>query len=141
MRVYFGQIYIKPGVRFPFSVHFQRYLSATIGDLVAPSAHYSALYGSDLKLIFNVSAKKDISNNEIKGPTYFKKESVEYTIFLPFDVISGTPDPIRSAAELLLKGACTVFESLHIDTSAIVAEQNQLLDRICSDPSMIKSRS
>src|SRR5580704_1479285 len=98
MKVYFSQIYIKPGVSFPFSHHFQVHLSNVITDLVVPSPSFVEKYGDDFDIVFRISAKREIRDNEIKGPTVFNKEKdIEYTVFLPFDVIHRAPDVNRSA--------------------------------------------
>jgi hypothetical protein len=139
MKVHFGQIYIEPGVRFPFSYHFQRRLSQTIAALVVPSAKVIKQYGSDFKLIFNISAKKAIQDNEIRGPTVFKKtKDVEYTLFLPFDVISRNSEVLQSALTFLLKGVCSVLRSLDIDTAKIVEAEASMIENLCSDPKMFE---
>src|SRR5438128_660345 len=105
MKVHFGQIYIEPGVEFPFSHLFQRYLAKEVTALVVPSGKFIEKYGSDFELMFRISAKNGIQDNEIRGPTVFRKaKDVEYTVFLPFDIISGTHDVPHSALRFLLKG-------------------------------------
>jgi hypothetical protein len=101
----FRQVYISPGVCFPFSAAFQRYLSAQVSELVDPSPLFTTKYGDGFKLIFNVSAKGGILESEIRGPAVFRRTSdVEFTVFLPFDVIGQAADPIRAALEHLLDG-------------------------------------
>jgi hypothetical protein len=142
MKVYFGQVYIKPGVRFAFSHHFQRRLSEVITALVVPSAKITEEFGGNFNLIFNISAKNTIQDNEIRGPTVFKKtRDVEYTLFLPFDVISCSSDVSRSALTFLLKGTCSVFKSLAIDTAAIVEAEESMIENICSDPMMFEQNN
>jgi hypothetical protein len=137
MKVYFGQIYIEPGVKFPFSHHFQGRLSEEITALAEPSAEFIKKYGSDFDLIFNVSAKNTIQDNEIRGPTVFRKtKDVEYTVFLPFDVISRNPEVSKSALKYLLSGVCSVFKLLGIDTTQLVERQESMIENICSDPTM-----
>lgn len=137
MKVWFAQIYIEPGVSFPFSHLFQRYLSNEITALVQPSEKFLELYGRDFNLIFRISAKRGISSNEIKGPTVFKRaQDVEYTVFLPFDVINRATESGKAALELLLAGARCILESLDIDTSSILEKQKSLIAHICSDPAM-----
>ena len=67
MKVYFSQIYIKPGVSFPFSHQFQVHLSNVITDLVVSSMSFVEKYGDDSNLIFRISAKTEIRDNELKG--------------------------------------------------------------------------
>jgi hypothetical protein len=142
MKAYFGQIYIAPGVRFPFSHLFQAYLSKEITALVEPSHTFVKKYGSDFNLIFNVSAKRAIQDNEIKGPTVFKKtKDVEYTVSLPFDVITRDAEVPKSALKFLLNGVCSVFESLDIGTAKIMERKGALIESICSDPTMFEEAS
>jgi hypothetical protein len=139
MKIFFGQVYIIPGVKFPFSHHFQLRLSREITSIVVPSDKFMKKYGRDYELMFNISAKDTIEDNEIRGPTVFKKtKDVEYTIFLPFMPISRQPDVPRSALTFLFKGVYTVLESLEIDSKAIKSLQSSLIDSICSDPMMFE---
>jgi hypothetical protein len=139
MMVHFGQIYIEPGVHFPFSHHFQRRLSEEITALVEPSAVFRKKYGNDFGLTFNVSAKRGISDNEIRGPAVFKKtKDVEYTIFLPFGVITRSSEAPTSALQFLLKGTCSVFESLGIGTAKIEEQRDLLIEQICLDSTMFE---
>jgi hypothetical protein len=140
MKVHFGQIYIEPGVAFPFSFLFQRRLSEEITALITPSAAFTQRYGDDWKLMFNVSAKRTIADNEIRGPSVFKKDKdVEFTIFLPFDTIQREASVSRCALAFLLQGVCSVLVSLGIDTSAIQVRQSSLTETISSDPTMFKA--
>jgi hypothetical protein len=137
MRVYFGQIYIKPGVRFSFSHDFQVRLSREITALVEPSAKFVGAYGADFDLTLNISAKNVIQDSEVRGPTVFEKtKDVEYSIFLPFDVIANKPDIPRTALGYLLRAACSVFEALEIDTARVAERQGAMIEEICSDPGM-----
>lgn len=139
MQVHFGQIYIEPDVYFPFSHHFQHRISEAVTDAVEPSAKFLKKYGGDFDLTFNVSAKKALRDNEIRGPTVFRKtKDVEYTVFLPFRVIKRHPDVPQTALRFLLKGACAVLESLDIDTAKIVEQQESLIEDICSNPIMFE---
>ncbi len=139
MKVWFAQFYIEVGIRFPFTHVFQLYLSTEITALVEPSPKFINIYGSDFELMFRIGAKKSIEQNEIRGPTVFRKaKDVEYTIFLPFDAIQRDPDVLRSAVTFVLNGACAVLESLEIDTSKIVQRREFLIETICSDHAMVE---
>jgi hypothetical protein len=141
MNVYFTQIYIEPGVRFPFSHHFQRYLSKEITALVSPSPLFLARYGSDFRLHFNVSAKPIILECEIRGPSVFRKtKDVEFTVFLPFDVIARDSNVLRSALNHLLGGVYSVLERLGIDAGRISANQDGIVNEILSNAIMVKER-
>jgi hypothetical protein len=139
MKVAFRQIYIEPGVNFPFSVHFQCRLSEEVTSLVQPSARFIRNYGSDFVLIFNVSAKEHLKANEIKGPTVSKRyKFVDYTVFLPFRVIIHQPDPPNAALKFLLKGVRDVFNMLEIDGAELANRQESLIEQICRDLSMLR---
>ena len=139
MRVQVGQIYIQPGVEFPFSHHFQAFLATVITKLVRPSAKFIEQYANDYELMFNISAKKRIHKTQVKGPTVFKRaKDVEYSVFLPFDVIMRTPDVLNSALRFLMKGIYNVLESLEIDTTALREQEDFLIQRILSEPTMLE---
>lgn len=92
--------------------------------------------------MFRISAKQGIQNNEIKGPTVFKKtKDVEYTIFLPYDIIICHEDAPRHALRFLFKGMCDVFHVLEIDTAKIVNAEEGLIESICSDRTMLEDPS
>jgi hypothetical protein len=140
MKIHFSQIYIRPGVTFPFSHLLQLYLSNEITDRVEPSSKFLAKYGDDYDVIFRISAKKELVNNELKGPTVFEKDRhVEYTVFLPFDVIHRAPDINRSAIEFLLNGVVSVFASLEIIADKLLKDRVQLIERVLSDPGMFRN--
>lgn len=137
MRVQFTQIYIEPGVVFAFSTEFQCYLSDTVTALVRPTEKFNKRYGSDWDVIFNVSAKRAIEDNEIRGPMVFRKsKDVEYTVFLPFDVASRDSDIRESGLRFLFKGTQAVLDRLGIDAADFAQCQEEIIRRIRSDPSM-----
>lgn len=142
MKVWFGQIYIEAGVSFPFSHHFQLRLSQEVTALVVPSPKFLNKYGENFELMFRISAKEALEDNEIRGPTVFKRtKDVEYTVFLPFTVIMQQADAPKHALKYLLKGVCNVFDQLEIDTTNLIKKQESLIDGICSDPKMLEAPS
>jgi hypothetical protein len=142
MKVAFSQVYIELGANFPFSVHFQRLLTKEVTALVQPSPKFIESYGDVSELGFNVSAKHYLKENEVRGPTVFKKsKAVEYTVFLPFDVIMTHADAPKHALIFLLKGVCDVFDMLDIDKTKLLDKQGSLIDAICSDPTMLDKPS
>ncbi len=137
MKVGFTQVYIEAGVNFPFNYLFQRYLSEELTALVRTSSKFLKKYGPDFDLRFYISAKKSLADNEIRGPGVYKKgKYVEYTVFLPYSVITLKDDINRSALQFLFKGVYAVFEKLEIDSSKVLEREDALIDHICSDPSM-----
>jgi len=137
MKVHFGQIYMQPGVTFPFSTRFQRSLGDEITQLVQPSATFIRKYGTDWELMFRISAKTQIDDSEIRGPTLFKKDKdIEYTVFLPFDTIAQSGQVPQSALQFLLKACCHVFRTLNIDPTIVEQSKESMISRICSDREM-----
>src|SRR3974377_1652345 len=142
MQISFTQVYIEGGVSFPFSHLFQHRLSEALSALAEPSALFLKHYGADLEFIFYISAKDGIQDNEIRGPTVFRKaKDVEYTVFLPFDVVMRHDDAPRYAVILLLKGICEVFDRLKIDKAPLLDKQESIIESICSDPTMLGAPS
>ena len=142
MKVYVVQIYIEPGVDFPFSYHLQRRLAREIRALVRPSPMFIRKYGRDFKLGLNISAKRRIKDNEVRGPTVFRKaKDVEYSIFLPFDVIMRDKKAPKTALKFLLRGIRSVLQSLDIDSGKLAESQESLIEEISSDPKMLEAPS
>ena len=139
MKIHAGQIYIQPNVRFPFSVAFQRWLSAELSQSTKPSVAFSQTYGEDFDLMFRISAKAELTNCEICGPTVFRKTGdVEFTVFLPFTVIQRKPEPIRAAIEFLIDGILSVFERLGIDTTWLERNRDAMVEHVVTDDAMLK---
>jgi hypothetical protein len=98
-------------------------------------------YGSDFTICFYVSAKHKLADNEVRGPTVFRKtKDVEYTIFLPFAVIMKQSDPRRAALAYLFRGVYEVFKKLDIDSAKVSEKEEVMIRRICSDPEMFESQ-
>ena len=75
----------------------------------------------------------------IRGPSIFrKKKDVEYTLFLPYDVIIEAPNECRVAMEFILRGIIGILAAVHIDAKGLEAQQSYLIDHACSDPTMLK---
>jgi hypothetical protein len=140
MKIFVGQIYIEPGINYPFSLIFQKWLSQKLTELVQPSAKFLKTYSIDYNLIFRISAKTKIHEPEIKGPTVFKRDkNVEFTIFLPHNGIEacGQNESTR-ALNFLMDGVVTVLQSLDIDAARVVENSSMLIEHICSEPTMIE---
>lgn len=139
MRIFFGQIYIQEGANFPFSCRFQQYLSGEVTCLVTASAKFCTKYGDDWKLVFNISAKHSLNKNEIRGPTVFKiTHDVEYTIFLPYEVIMAETHPPTAALNWIFAGIYETLHRLEIDASQVHKQQERLVKYILSDPEMFQ---
>lgn len=142
MKVWFRQFYIEPGVDFPFSHLFQRRLSREMTELVEPSAKFLKKCGNDFDVMFSVSAKQALHDNEIRGPVVVRKyKNVEFTVFLPFDVIMRTADAPRVALIFLLKGVAQAFDRLDIDKTRFLEKQESIIAGICADPTMLEAPS
>jgi hypothetical protein len=129
---------MEAGANFPFTYIFQHYISDQIEALISPSDRFIELYGGGYEITFLLSAKKTTRDNQILGPTVYKKtKDVEYSIFLPYRVIKKNPDVLPTALRYLIKGICSVLESLEIDTTKIKKTQEAMIKHICSTPSML----
>lgn len=138
MRVSVGQIYIKAGVGFPFSVGMQRWLGGELSDLASDATAFAGRYGGDFSLMIRVSAETGIFENQIKGPTVFKKDKdVEYTVFLPYQAIMVGAESRRLAAQFLIDGVREVFRQAGIDTEKLDACVENLVDQLSSGEGMV----
>ncbi|WPB77201.1 hypothetical protein KYC5002_50510 [Archangium violaceum] len=138
MRVSIGQIYTKPGVSFPFSHQMQRWLGEELSSATNAAADFKKKYGTGFNLVARVSADTQISDNQIKGPTIFKRDKdVEFTVFLPFDVIVSSAGGCRISVDYLLGGIRSVFQQAGIDLERLDEKKAFILEHICSDPTML----
>ena len=141
MQIFFGQIYIKPGISFPFSLHFQRVLGERISSLVSTSVDFEKRYGSEWNIMIRISAKDGIEKNEIRGPTVFRKsKDVEFSVFLPFAVISTKQEPLHSALSFLFSGTYSALEALDLVTSRLRESEHTITQAILSDATMVELR-
>lgn len=139
MKVFLGQIYGEPGVSFPFSHHMQTWLGNQLSDLATPSSEFLKKYSADFDLMVRVSARTKSAEVEVKGPTVFKKtKDVEYTVFLPYEVIVAAEDGCRAAMDLLMNGIQEVFARAHIEAPEFEAKKASMVEGVCSDAAMLK---
>ncbi|MCW1926492.1 hypothetical protein OKA05_28330 [Luteolibacter arcticus] len=138
MNVYFGQIYIEPGVEFPWSLRFQRQISDEISPLISASESFIGKFGGDWSMMFRISAKQEIDCVEVRGPTVFKKSrSIEFSLFLPFDIIPRGDEFARPALNFLFDGIQEGFAEVGIEAAKLEAQREQLIDQLCRGPGMI----
>ena len=139
MKVYVTQVYVEPGVNFPFSHIMQGWLADELTSLADPRDEFERKYGSDFNLGVYISAYPKTVENVIKGPTVFKKKrDVEYTVFLPYDAIIEAANGCRVALEFLMDGIRNVFEQTGIDPRKLDLRRSGVIEHICSDAKMLK---
>jgi hypothetical protein len=142
MRVHIGQIYIEPGVMFPFTHVFQKHLSELLTSHI-PKEAFVIRFGDGYDLIFNVSAKKDLVITEIKGPAVFKRyKTVEYTVFLPGRVDAlHDKDSLAGVICLLLSAIQEVLGDLGMPANLAAVEVSAMAREIVENPAMIRQGS
>ena len=139
MKIYVSQIYIQVGVSFPFSHHMQLWLGEQLSTMITITPEFRQTYGVDFDLIVQISARKGLVQNEIKGPTVFKKtKDVEYTIFLPYDVIARAENGCGTASTFILDGIQAVLTAAHLDAGDLAVRRDSFIKHICTEPAMLK---
>lgn len=138
MKIFVGQIYVQPGINFPFSHQFQIFLGEELTKRVQSSHRFVANCGGDFDVIFRLSAKSEIAEVEVCGPTMFKRDKdVEFTIFIPHSCNSSRErSDCKRPLILFLNGVVTCLESLALDASILERELLELVDHIVSDQAM-----
>ena len=139
MKIFIGQVYIRPGINYPFSCYFQKWLGEELTKLVKPSEFFIKTYSDEYSLIFRMSAKSEIIEPEIFGPTVFKKDKkVEFTIFLPH---GGKQENLNKEyivpLTILLNSIIKIFRTMGIDVSAVEKKTSILINQIISDKRML----
>lgn len=138
MKVHFGQVYLEPGIEFPFSHHFQKAVSKEVSRLVTPSKKYIDEYGRDFELMMRISARSKTKSNEIVGPAVFRKtKDVEFTIFLPYDAVGVGIKSTERTVVFLLNGVVSILNSLEIETAALEEKITFIAKSLSSDPKML----
>jgi len=142
MKVGFSQVYIREGVSFPFSHVYQAALGHAFTSSVRPSATFLKKFGGDWTVIFFISAKRDLGETEVRGPgTLRKKKQQEWTLFLPFDVISQQRQPNRAACVETIKSACSVLERVGVDAGDVGSRAEELASTFVSNPTHFHDRT
>lgn len=138
MKVFFGQIYVKPKVSFRFSLYFQQWLGTSISALVDSSDRFERSYPG-FSLMFRISAKAGIKIPEIYGPTVFKKDkSIEYTIFLPYANGGMLDENVhRTLLGLLLASVADVLGRMGLDATKVKESISSLVYNFSSDAKML----
>lgn len=140
MRVYVGQIYLDQEASFPFSAAWQKFMSEELSRLLSSSIYFDDRFGNDQNLVFNVSAKKDISLVEVKGPTHFKRDKdVEYTIFLPHAGGPANAKACEQALQDLFLGVAQILISLQIGADEVRGEFHRIVEHVMADPAMFEA--
>lgn len=140
MKVYFTQAYISPGVCFPWSYRFQQKLSDEISSMVSSDDAFSERFGLEWDLAFYISAKQEIQDVEVRGPSIWKKgRSVEFTLFLPFDLIPRGDGFASPALEFLCDGIQRVFDQIGLKADELGSRRQHLVHDLSSDPSLLES--
>jgi hypothetical protein len=139
MKVSVGQIYIQAEVDFPFSFEMQSWISKELSALASPGPAFLKSYGKGFELIIRLSAKTKIGENEIRGPSVFKKnKDVEYTVFLPFDPIRDAgAGSRRLAAEKFVDGVAAVFAKAGILAPKLSERRATLINKLVTDDEML----
>ncbi len=140
MRIHVGQIYVEPGVAFPFTHVFQKHIGDLLTNAAVPKEAFSDRFGSDYDLIFNLSAKQCLVSPEVKGPAVFKRhKTVEYTIFLP-GFLNAVHDKESLAAVIcqLLKAISAILGDLGMSASAAENDASNIALDIVNAPGMVR---
>jgi hypothetical protein len=131
-----SQVYVHVGIEFPFSHLAQRFLERELLEVMDVSL-FDKRYGSDFHIVLNVSAEQATRTPRIAGPAVFRRtKDVEYTIFIPFDVVVDSDEPCFTAAELLLEGAESAFRHAGISCPGLPSERQRIAREVCSNPSL-----
>lgn len=136
MNVHIGQVYIDVGVKFSFNHIFQKHLHSVLTENTIPSSSFLKKY-NDYEFTFRMSAKKGIIDNELKGPIVFKRDKdIEYSIFLPYDIITQNDNYHYWALKYLFKGIFEIYDKYEFKYDYLKKNEEQIIKSIISDKEM-----
>lgn len=117
----------------------QQWISAQLTAVADTPVDFVKRYGADFQLAINLSAKRDTTTNDVRGPTVFKRyKTVDYSVFLPFDAIKHADDGCGCAMRYFIDGVRIVFGKLGIETEKLDARRDEIISHVCSEPLMLK---
>jgi hypothetical protein len=139
MKIFVGQIYIKAGVMFPFSLRFQKWLGDALSERVQASERYCHEVGASFALGIRISAKEDIVEPEIKGPSLFKREkTIEFSIFLPHCQRDYHDIFVSSlVVGKILKSVVAILQQLGLDATKVVRDLDLLEAEFMTTPGLL----
>jgi hypothetical protein len=143
LKIFTRQIYTEPGIDYPLSHVFQQRIGEILSGLVHPSEEFRRTYGSDFRIIFKLSAKRDISFPEIIDPKVYKKtKDVEYSIFIPHDGsdVNKLDDYTKPIHNFLLD-VSSALERLKLNADEVKNNIDSIVKEITLDPAILKKRS
>jgi hypothetical protein len=142
MRIFVGQIYIEPGVTFPFSFGFNKWLGDALSQRIEVSEQFRNKFGAEFGLGIRVSAKQEIDQPEIRGPTVFKRDKdVEFSIFLPHrskDYHESTEASF--VVEQLLEAAARAMQQVGLNTAKLIGDVPLLRAEFLNTPGLLNAR-
>lgn len=137
-KVALRQVYLQPGIEFPFSHIMQRWITNELSRLTTGDEGFAERFGADFTLCVNLSAKSAITVNEVLGPTVFRSTNdVEYTLFLPFDVLARAPQSRRETATALVAGLVSVLAAAGLPTAPLRKRAAKLTEHLCNSPDVL----
>lgn len=139
MKIFVGQIYVQAGVIFPFSFLFQRWLGDALSKRVEASEQFIQSFGTEFELGLRISAKKEIDQPEIKGPTLFKQDkTVEFTIFLPYQETDYHELATASLLlEQILRSVLIISQQIGLNSSGLLGDISHLQMEFLSTPGLL----
>ena len=142
MKIYVSQIYIEAGINYPFSHHFQAWLSQELTNRVRPSRQFLETYSDQFNIVFNVSAKVQLKHPQVKGPTVFRRtKDVEYTVFLPHNGVNpNSANALRQPLRHLIDSIADVLQGLGMDVSKVLGDSSAMIEHVISIPKMVREQ-
>jgi hypothetical protein len=142
MKIFVGQVYIKAGVAFPFSLQFQKWLGDALSERVEASNQFNREFGVGFGLGLRISAKTEINQTEIKGPTVFKRDkTVEFTIFLPHRANNYHDlDVASQLVEQVLQSVAIILPRMGLDPAKILSDTEHLRSEFLNVPGLLEEK-
>jgi len=141
MKIFIGQIYSDSKAWFPFSTNFQKLLGEKISSRLTASEAFNAKYGAEYNIIFRMSAKRSLQQHEIKGPQrYPKSKTVEYSIFLAYDVITVETDWRRMVITEFLDCLISILKKSRFETRILEQDKHKIIESVLVMPGIIDDK-
>src|SRR5262245_56694701 len=135
MKVYFTQIYADVGANFNISHKVISELTDRVNKELVDENVFELKYGEGYRLGFVISAKKDIDDMVIKGPSISGRyKTVEYIIYLPYEKVMENPDRLRTILCYVSKGVTSVLSAYNTTNCRIDVLLSDLTREMSENP-------
>jgi len=136
MNIYFGQISSVPGADFGLSGMLLKLLRERLDGLHKEIKFFKDKFkGEEFSIVFIISATRDKTSVEAKGPAYLrKKKEIEFAVYIPYKEITDFNEKVAYVLNHLTQGIISVLNRYETDSTGIEETIREVVRIVQADP-------